>query len=486
MSIPEIVSALMQKNIFVSQQLVESICGCTDEKELFSAVSALEKNNVPLLLNEAVFKELFPFLQKKDECFSTCIIKSYDEPSKKREVSHFVAYFRARYEQMRNILMNRIELQGAVSIKRALERKSSEKLSVIGMVMEKGETKNGNISLTIEDNTGNIKAIITKEKKDIMDSAKEISLDEVIGVLGACRGDAMFVNGIVFPDTPIMEFKKAPVEAHAAFISDLHIGSRMFLKDDFAKFIKWLNAEVGTDEQKKEALKIKYLFIIGDLVDGIGIYPDQDGELDIKDITEQYNLCADYLAMLRKDLSIIICGGNHDALRLSEPQPVLDKRYASRLYQIPNVIMVSNPGTVNIHKGNGFPGFNVLMYHGYSFDYYIANVESIRANGGYDRGDLVMKYLIQKRHLSPTHGSTLHIPDERKDHLVIDKVPDFFATGHIHKSSVSNYKSTTMISGSCWQSKTTFQEKVGHNPEPGRVPVVNLKTREVKIIKFVS
>ena len=42
-----------------------------------------------------------------------------------------------------------------------------------------------------------------------------------------------------------------------------------------------------------------------------------------------------------------------------------------------------------------------------------------------------------------------------------------------------------MISGSCWQGQTKFQEKLGHNPQPGRVPIVNLKTREVKVLKFV-
>ncbi len=41
-----------------------------------------------------------------------------------------------------------------------------------------------------------------------------------------------------------------------------------------------------------------------------------------------------------------------------------------------------------------------------------------------------------------------------------------------------------MISGSCWQAKTDFQEKLGHEPEPGRVPIVNLKTRAVKILDF--
>lgn len=115
----------------------------------------------------------------------------------------------------------------------------------------------------------------------------------------------------------------------------------------------------------------------------------------------------------------------------------------------------------------------------------MANVDSIRNNGGYDRGDLIMKFLLKKRHLAPTHTSTLYVPQDSDD-LVIKNVPDIFVTGHIHKSIAANYRNITLISGSCWQSKTSFQEKVGHNPEPSRVPIVNLKTREVKILRFGS
>ena len=95
-----------------------------------------------------------------------------------------------------------------------------------------------------------------------------------------------------------------------------------------------------------------------------------------------------------------------------------------------------------------------------------------------------MKFLLQRRHLAPTHTSTLYIPDTAKDPLVIEKIPDFFVSGHIHKATTANYRNITLISGSCWQSKTSFQEKVGHNPEPSRIPIANLKTRKMKILKF--
>ena len=219
-------------------------------------------------------------------------------------------------------------------------------------------------------------------------------------------------------------------------------------------------------------------------MDGCGVYPSQEKELEIKDIKDQYKICADLLSKIPQNIKLIICPGNHDAMRLAEPQPPIYKDFAEPLYNLPNVIMVSNPSIVNIHSSDGFPGFDVMLYHGYSFDFYVAGVQSIRDKGGYDRADLLMKFLLQKRHLAPSYTSTPYVPDTNSDSLVIDKVPDFFASGHIHKAAAANYKDITLISGSCWQSKTAFQEKVGHNPEPSRVPIVNLQTRHVKILKF--
>ena len=57
-------------------------------------------------------------------------------------------------------------------------------------------------------------------------------------------------------------------------------------------------------------------------------------------------------------------------------------------------------------------------------------------------------------------------------------------TGHIHRSSVANYRNVTVVSGSCFQDTTPFQVKVGHVPEPARVPVIHLQTRNVKLMKF--
>lgn len=430
------------------------------------------------LLEEQVEKE------KEFKQGTTKVIFSYNKESKKRSVSDFVAYFNARYRKIKQILQQQNKLKNIASINRISRKKESENVSIIGAVLEKQITKNNNIIIKLEDPTGIINVIITKTKPDLMHSVGDLVKDEIIGVVGVSANDAVFANEVIWPDVPNQDIKKSEEEAYAVFISDLHVGSNKFLADDFNRFLKWINCKAGNEQQREIATKVRYLFIIGDTVDGIGIYPDQESELEIKDINEQYSIFAGLLKQIPNYIQIIVCPGNHDAVRISEPQSEMRSSYASALKDIDNLILVSNPAYINIHSSDTFPGFDVLMYHGNSFDYHIANVEGIRSKGGYDRADLVMKFVLKRRHLAPTYASTLAIPDETEDRLVIDKVPDFFVTGHLHKTAVSQYRHIILICGSCWQSKTTFQEKMGHNPEPSRVPVVNLKTREIKVMKF--
>jgi len=140
----------------------------------------------------------------------------------------------------------------------------------------------------------------------------------------------------------------------------------------------------------------------------------------------------------------------------------------------------------NIHASPEFGGLDILTYHGYSFDDYGEIVPSIKNSGKHisDRAPLIMRFLLQRRHLAPQHTSTLYIPDARMDPLVIEKVPDLFFAGHIHKAGALQYRGITLVSASCFQGKTDFQEKVGHDPDPGVVPVVNLQTRQISMMRF--
>ena len=183
------------------------------------------------------------------------------------------------------------------------------------------QTKNENIELVLEDLTGEIKVIVNKSKTHLFELAKNLSFDEVIGAVGVNSTRVVFANNIILPDVPQKEIKKAQDETYALFLSDTHIGSKNFLKEKFERFLKWINGESGNEQQQEIAKKTKYLFIVGDLVDGVGIYPSQENDLNITDVEKQYEECARLFSQIPKHIKIIISGGNHDALRLAEPQP---------------------------------------------------------------------------------------------------------------------------------------------------------------------
>jgi len=450
----------------------------------------LDKQDNVLMLNEDLLNNLMKKTEKKvddDEIVGTVdLVSSYSSPSIKKEVKHFVSYLRNRYEGIKKFLMTREDLQAAVSLNKVIRKDEKETVSLIGVVLEINITKNNNYIVTLEDPTGRVKVLIHNKNKSMYEVASGLVLDEVVGVNGVMGKDIVFGNELIFPEVPMKEYKKCTDDVCAVFTSDFHIGSDLFVEKDFEKFIGWLNLEYGDDEQKELSKKVKYLIIAGDLVDGVGVYPGQDKELVIKDIVEQYDKCAEYLDRIRKDIKIILCGGNHDALRLAEPQPVLNRDFAGALYKLSNVHMVTNPALVNIHKNKNFQGFDVLMYHGSCFDYYVNNVEHIRNGGGYDRADLLMEFFLKKRHLAPTHSSTLYMPDVDKDPLIIDTIPDFFVTGHTHHDVlIKNFKNITLIGAGSWQKMTSYQEKLGHtNIIPSKVSVVSLKTRQIKIMDF--
>lgn len=416
---------------------------------------------------------------------SVLVLKTYDEPSRKRTIKDFVSHYKHRYDFSVALLRNRIELVNLISINRIKKKQDRESVSVIGLVYDKMETKQGNIILTLEDTTGHVR-VFAHKNGPLQHILPLVTYDEVIGVSGHMKNNLLFANTLLFPDIPVdHKGTTTPDDVCAVFISDVHVGSKMFLEKEFIQFIHWLNGEVGTDAQKALASKVQYLFVVGDVVDGVGVYPKQEAELLIPDIYKQYSKTKELLSQIRKDITIIMCPGNHDAMRIAEPQPAIST-FSSVLAEMNNVILLSNPALVKIHHTKESEGVSVLMYHGYSYDYYAATIEPIRTGGAYDRIDLLMKYLLQKRHLAPSHTSTLYLPGLTHDPLLIDTLPDIFVSGHVHKSAVGSYNGVLLIGCSCWQAKTSFQEKLGHNPDPGRVPVVNLKTREVILMNFLE
>lgn len=417
------------------------------------------------------------------------VLKSYDSPPKKRTYQDFVSVFNMRFRSLSQILRNRKELQSVTAISRVIAKTTNDKVAVIGMILDKQTTKNNNIVLKLEDLTGVCNVIIRQDEnnKELYDAAVNLSLDEVIGITGSWLSSAVFADRILFPDIPLnKELKKKDEEEYVVLLGDTHFGSNVFMEQEFEKFIQWIQGKLGNEEQKHIAEKTNYVILTGDIVEGVGIYPNQQNDLTILDISDQYEDAARRLKQIPERIKIIAMSGNHDAGRLSEPQETPYKDYAPALWAMPNVTLISNPAYINIASTDDFPGFDMLLYHGGSLIYYANNVPFIREAGGQKRTDLILKYLLQRRHMAPTHGATLYLPDADQDFLMIDIVPDFFITGHIHRATVGSYRNITTINASCWTETTEDQIKRGLEPLPARVPIINLKTREVKVMNFLS
>jgi len=397
---------------------------------------------------------------------------------KKIQVSDFVKHFRNRFFEMKNLLQDHSELDNLVSINKISGDR--QRVSIIGIISSKKITKNKNILLEIEDLTGKIRVLINQNKGDIYQKAEEITLDSVIGFKGSGNREIFFANEVIFPESIIFERKKSPIEEYALFIGDLHFGSKLFLKENFLKFIDYLNGKIPNTP---EADKIKYLFIVGDLITGVGNYPNQEKDLKIIDIEEQFVGVAELLGKIKKDIKIIISPGNHDGVRLMEPQPLFDEKYAWPLYNLKNIFLVGNPFQVNIGATNNFSGFDILTYHGFSFFFYANTIPSLMKTKALNSPNTIMNYLLKNRHLAPTHTSAQYFPFE-KDFLMIRNVPDIFVSGHTHKSGVSYYNNILTISVSSWESKTSNQERMGNEPDFCKVPMFNLKTRAIKILDF--
>src|SRR3989338_2399635 len=410
------------------------------------------------------------------------IISSNIIPYRRIEVKDFVLHFKNRYNFFKNMLQERKELPNLVSINKIGENRN---FSIIGLVSNKRVTKNKNIILEIEDLTGRTNVLISGDKEEITKKAKEVVCDDVIGIKCSGSGNFTYANEIIFPDCFALEKRKVSEEGYALFISDIHIGSSLFLEEKFKKFMNWMRGDDVDEATKHKIDKIKYLFIVGDNVDGVGVYPGQEALLNIKDLKEQYKKLAEYLKMIPSHVKIIMCPGQHDAVRVPEPQPAIGEDFAKELTEMKNVFLVSNPSTVEIECEQKKNGFKVLMYHGASMiRNWIDEIEELRLSQAHHNPSKIVKYMLRHRHLSPTHSSNVYVPSEKEDSMVIKDVPDIIVTGDLHKSDVDMYNNVLIICCSCWQSMTPFEEKVGNLPDPCKVPMLNLKTRELKILYF--
>jgi len=394
------------------------------------------------------------------------------------EYIQFVQYFRDRYSRLSEIIRSRVNARPMESLKRRNFRRAkdsgSEEISIIGMVSDISSTTNGHKIFSLEDPTGSFSVLIRNTEKELFELASKIILDEVIGVTGSVTNDGnlMIASKIIQPDVPNNVQRRTGSHGKIVLISDVHVGSSQFLEDSWLDFLDFLKGKSDSEVMRELAANIRYLIVAGDLVDGIGIYPDQEMELDILDVYEQYKKAAEYFREIPEHIRVIISPGNHDAVRQAEPQPALPERVQTDFPQ--NVIFVGNPALLDLD------GVHILIYHGRSIDDIVASIPGV----SYQEPAGAVLEMVKRRHLAPTYGSRVSISPEKKDYFIIDPVPDIIHTGHVHTLGVQRYKNILLVNSGTWQGQTEFQKRVNLMPVPARVPIVDLADFTYKILTF--
>jgi DNA polymerase II small subunit len=401
------------------------------------------------------------------------ILEEYHEMfDMKGEVSDFLNHFMSRYRKISALLHNRPELRSLASANRIPALQPREEVSLIGIVTSKRETRSGHFILEIEDETGQTKVLLSKNGPAIK-KADEIVEDEIIAIRGQASRELVFAEEIIFPDVPQATTWPSKSKGVALLLSDTHIGSKEFLQPLFNRFVDWTNSN------NEIARRVKYLMIAGDLVDGVGVYKGQQKDLAITDIEKQYDEFANQMDKITKRIRIFACPGNHDASRDSDPQPVIPAQFAPALYNLSNLTMTSSPSTIQLD------GVTFLMYHGTALDSLIAAIPSLRKTG-YDNPHQAMIQQLRKRHLIPIYNEHTRMFPDNEDKMVVETVPNVFHSGHVHKLGYSVYRGIRVINSGTFQDRTAFQVKIGHHPQPGKVPYVELGTGSIGILDFTK
>ena len=376
-------------------------------------------------------------------------------------VKGYNALFSSRFNKLKRIISDRPESRMLKSIASVKTTKTDDDVYVCGLVTSRSVERNIT-KLVLEDPSGLFEGIVFDN--ELQKTAGSLLNDQfIMARVNFGKNGGFIIKDLISPDVPEQASNRSETETYAVFLSDLHIGSKYFMEEEFTDFVLWLSSPDPV------ARKIRFVLIGGDLVDGVGIYPNQDKELVCQTIEEQLRKVEDLLSKIPNYIKIFIMPGNHDPGRRALPQPAIPKKYNSGLWDRENVFMVGNPAVVSLN------GVKVMMFHGQSIDDIVKTTPGL----SYDKPTNVMKHLLRARHLSPIYGSQTPIAPEMEDLMVIDDIPDIFHVGHVHRAELDMYKGILLVNSGSWQKQTPFQASVGMTPNPGIALMVNLKTFKV-------
>jgi DNA polymerase II small subunit len=446
-----------------------------DEKVLGKKISKTKMSNV---IQEVEIRKTNFSPQAKDRVPNFKIMSEYDvsgQSNSEGKVDDFLRLFRSKFKLLSTMLKERHDLN-PIEIKNLRTIPKNENVDIIGMVNKKWITKNNHQAFEIEDLETKCIVLIMQKENELMLKGARILEDNVIGVKGVKIGDDfIIVKDIYWPDLPIRKNILLNEEVYSGGTSDFHIGSKYFLDNVVDKWLKFLNGKDLTEKQKDKVGKLQYLFVNGDNVAGVGVYPGQFDDLIIKDLYKQYEAFEEIMLQIPEYIHTFICPGQHDAVRRAEPQPSISKEFLPRLHAQRNFHFISSPSWVETE------GLKNLIYHGPSIHDLISNVSFLTM----DHPEKGMVELLKKRDLMPGYGGRNPYVPEKKDYMVIKEEPDLVWIGDMHHNGYANYRGATILNGGCWEAQTDFEKRIGHIPTPGIFPIINLKNRQISEFYFM-
>jgi len=387
-----------------------------------------------------------------------------------------------KYNKLKNLIRKRPEVSSATNINNIFRISNSIEITTLGLVDKIHQTKKGNYLFTLEDLTGKISVLIqnNSENLDFVKIIERTLNDQMVFVKGLYNPGEHGRKGIIFAsyiskiDIPTnFQPNFSPDPLSIALISDTHIGSKEFEEGLFAKFINFLNGKSNNKLLREKAGRIKYLVINGDLVDGIGIYPKQQEDLVITDIYKQFKKASDLLLKIPDYIKIFFVSGNHEPVRNAIPRPAVPKKYCEDLVNM-GIKCLGNPSLIKTHN------VNTLIYHGESMHDITRVIHDLDINKPIE----TMKEFLIGRHLAPTFGGKTQIAPVNTDHLIVEKIPDIFHTGHVHINGIGKYRNVTLVNSGCFQAQTDFMKSFGIMPTPGIVPVIELDSLDFLTLDF--
>jgi len=437
----------------------------------------LARTKLSAVVEDVEFRRASFTAQAKDRAPSFRVMEEYDVTGKSNsegKVDDFLRLFRSKYELLSNMLRARHNLN-PVPIKNLAGTADKQQIDVIGMVNKKWITKKGHTAFEIEDLDAKCIALAMEKEKTTIEKAERILEDNVVGIKGVKWGkDFIIIKEVYWPDLPLRPFKLINEEVLSGQVTDLHIGSKLFYEEQFNKFLDYINGKGLNEKQQERVGKIQYLFITGDNVAGIGVYPGQLEDLVIKDVYEQYAKLEDLMLQIPEYIHVFMCPGQHDAVRRAEPQPAIDKEFVPRLAKLRNFHFISSPSWVETE------GLKNLIYHGPSVHDLISSVSFLEMTKPQEG----MVELLKKRDLMPKYGGKNPYVPEGRDYMVVKEEPDLVWFGDMHHKGYATYRGASVINSGTWEAQTDFQKKMGHVPTPCIFTTINLKNRQLTETHF--